>query len=222
MDKIKGVFNLDSSKTGTMKKHSIKDGSKASKLSKLGEASLGSGNLRKAVKVPDGEDVNEWFAFNVIDFFNKTSMIYETVRPHCTKETCPEMKAGDKFEFKWADGVKVKKPITCSASEYVDYLLDWVQDLLENEDIFPQDAGKDFPKNFKNTVSDIFRRLFRVYAHIYHHHHDNIKKDNAEAHLNTSFKHFIFYCDEFDLIPDAQLAPLAPLIEELRKKQPRE
>jgi len=149
-----------------------------------------------------------------------------------------------RFEFKWADGVKVKKPITCSAAEYVDYLLDWVQELLENQDIFPQDAGKstsltvkldlltflskpnqtgkDFPKNFKSTVSDIFRRLFRVYAHIYHHHHDNIKKDNAEAHLNTSFKHFLFFCDEFELIPDAQLAPLTPLIEELRKKQPKE
>jgi len=48
----------------TWKKHPIKEGSKVQKLSKLAEASLGSGNLRLAVKVPEGEDLNEWLAYN--------------------------------------------------------------------------------------------------------------------------------------------------------------
>ena len=36
-----------------------------------------------------------------------------------------------------------------------------------------------------------------------------------EAHLNTSFKHFIYFVQEFDLIDRKELAPLQELIERL-------
>jgi len=36
-----------------------------------------------------------------------------------------------------------------------------------------------------------------------------------EAHLNTSFKHFIFFVQEFQLIEKKELAPLQELIEKL-------
>jgi MOB kinase activator 1 len=51
--------------------------------------------------------------------------------------------------------------------------------------------------------------LFRVYAHVYYNHFTNITELGAEAHLNTCFKHFIFFTKEFDLIEDEELAPLA-------------
>jgi MOB kinase activator 1 len=35
------------------------------------------------------------------------------------------------------DGEEVKKPVKCSAPEYVDYLMTWVQSKLDNETIFP-------------------------------------------------------------------------------------
>ena len=31
-----------------------------------------------------------------------------------------------------------------------------------------------FPKNFRDTIRTIFRRLFRVYAHLYSNHFDHI------------------------------------------------
>lgn len=34
--------------------------------------------------------------------------------------------------------------------------------------------GLPFPKNFRDTVKTIVRRLFRVYAHIYSNHFDHI------------------------------------------------
>ena len=34
--------------------------------------------------------------------------------------------------------------------------------------------GAPFPKNFRDTVRTIFRRLFRVYAHLYSNHFDQI------------------------------------------------
>ena len=45
-----------------------------------------------------------------------------------------------------------------------------------------------FPKNFQTTVKLIFKRLFRVYAHMYYSHFQKVVSLNEEAHLNTSFK----------------------------------
>lgn len=53
--------------------------------------------------------------------------------------------------------------------------------------------GVPFPKNFTSVAKTILKRLFRVYAHIYHQHFDSVMQLQEEAHLNTSFKHFIFF-----------------------------
>ena len=53
--------------------------------------------------------------------------------------------------------------------------------------------GAPFPPNFKDVVKTIFKRLFRVYAHIYHSHFQKIVSLKEEAHLNTCFKHFILF-----------------------------
>jgi MOB kinase activator 1 len=65
----------------------------------------------------------------------------------------------------------------------------------------------------------MFKRLFRVYAHIYHHHFMHISALEAEPHLNTSFKHFIYFVDEFKLIEEKELSPLAELIAEFKKRK---
>lgn len=44
-----------------------------------------------------------------------------------------------------------------------------------------------------SVAKTILKRLFRVYAHIYHQHFDSVMRLQEEAHLNTSFKHFIFF-----------------------------
>lgn len=54
-------------------------------------------------------------------------------------------------------------------------------------------AGVPFPKNFLGMAKTILKRLFRVYAHIYHQHFPEVVQLGEEAHLNTSFKHFIFF-----------------------------
>ena len=119
------------------------------------------------------------------------------------------MSAGPKYEYHWADGHTVKKPIKCSAPKYIDYLMTWVQDQLDDETLFPSKIGAfwrhylhllvwsilgvPFPKNFLSIAKTILKRLFRVYAHIYHQHFSQVVQLGEEAHLNTSFKHFIFF-----------------------------
>lgn len=76
-------------------------------------------------------------------------------------------------------------------------------------------AGVPFPKHFIQSAKTILKRLFRVYAHIYHQHFREVVELSEEAHLNTSFKHFIFFVQEFGLIDKRELAPLHELIEKL-------
>lgn len=47
----------------------------------------------------------------------------------------------DRFEYRWADGVQIKKPIEVSAPKYVEYLMDWIEAQLDDESIFPQKLG---------------------------------------------------------------------------------
>ena len=145
-------------------------------------------DIKSIVKTPKGEKVNEWLAVNTVDFFNEISLLYGIITDFCTKETCPCMSAGPKYEYLWADGIKYKKPIKVSATEYVDLLMTWVEDMINNEQIFPMEEGNRFPKNFKTIVKTIFKRLFRVYGHIYHSHIQKYVQLDAEAHLNSCFK----------------------------------
>lgn len=125
------------------------------------------------------------------------------------------MSAGPKYEYRWADGIKVKKPIEVSAPKYVDNLMNWIEAQLDDESIFPRKLGVPFPSNFQDVVKTIFKQLFRVYAHIYHSHFQKIVRLKEEAHLNTCFKHFVLFTSEFRLIDKGELAPLYDLVESI-------
>lgn len=47
-----------------------------------------------------------------------------------------------RYEYHWADGTNIKKPIKCSAPKYIDYLMTWVQDQLDDETLFPSKIGE--------------------------------------------------------------------------------
>ncbi|KAI8912459.1 Mob1/phocein [Gorgonomyces haynaldii] len=205
---------LSASKTFKPKKN-IPDGTKQAQLRQVAEVTLESGNLQLAVQLPEGEDKDEWLAVNTVDFFNQVNLLYGTVTDVCTPTTCPIMNAGPKYEYYWCDGVQFKKPIKVSAPEYVDYLMTWVQLQLDDEAIFPTKLGVAFSKDFQNVVKTIFKRLFRVYAHLYLIHFQRFEELGVQAHLNTSFKHFILFVQHFKLIPSKELAPMDKVIQDI-------
>ncbi|KAF6156715.1 hypothetical protein GIB67_003862 [Kingdonia uniflora] len=71
--------------------------------------------------------------------------------------------------------------------------MDWITVQLDDEKIFLQKLGVPFPHNFLDVVKIIFKRLFHIYAHIYHSHFQSIVGLGEEAHLNTCFKHFVLF-----------------------------
>jgi MOB kinase activator 1 len=182
------------------------------------KATLGGGELRKTVQLPDGEDLNEWIAVNSVHFYNAANMIYGTCTEFCTEESCPVMSAGPKYEYLWKDGVKYKKPTKVSAPIYIDNLLNWVNEQISDPNLFPVDESAKFPKHFMSQVKVIYKRLFRLYAHIYYSHIDKIRAIGANAHLNTCFKHFVFFILEFNLVDQEELAPLRKLISKFTKE----
>lgn len=81
--------------------------------------------------------LNWFYYFAVVDFFNRINLIYGTISDFCTDESCPTMSGGARFEYLWADGVKYKKPTKLSAPQYVNLLMDWVEEQINNEELFP-------------------------------------------------------------------------------------
>ena len=207
-------------------------GTSSWQLKQYAEATLGSGSLRKAVKLPEGEDKDEWLAVNgeyyfgpyryilitvVVDFYNQINLLYGSITEFCSPQSCPEMKATDEFEYLWQDSENYKKPTKMAAPEYIEHLMAWVQSNVDNEQMFPSRIGVPFPKTFSALIRNMFKRLYRVYAHIYCHHYPVIIELGLEPHLNTSFKHYVLFIDEHGLANGSKdfWGPLGDLVESM-------
>eukprot|EP00727_Mastigamoeba_balamuthi_P009984 m51a1_g5608 putative mps1 binder-like protein (213) ;mRNA; f:709063-710165 len=199
--------------TKTVRYKKFEKSSHVAELHRQAKATLNSGtDLRVSVRLPEGEDLHEWLAINTVDFFNQINLLYGSITDFCTPHTCPSMSAGRNYEYLWADGDKIKKPMKVSAPEYVDLLMTWIQRILDDDTVFPSRTDQQFPKNFVQVVKNVFKKLFRVYAHMYYSHFEKIVSLGEEAHLNTCFKHFYCFIAEFDLVDRKELAPLRDLI----------
>ncbi|ELV09257.1 MAP kinase-interacting serine/threonine-protein kinase 2 [Tupaia chinensis] len=203
---LKQVFNKDKT---FRPKRKFEPGTQRFELHKRAQASLNAGlDLRLAVQLPPGEELHDWVAVHVVDFFNRVNLIYGTISDGCTEQTCPVMSGGPKYEYRWQDEHRFRKPTALSAPQYMDLLMDWIEVQINNEEVFPTHVGTPFPKNFLQTVRKILSRLFRVFVHVYIHHFDRISQLRSEAHVNTCYKHFYYFVREFGLIDTKELEPL--------------
>lgn len=193
----------------------IEKHSRLEKVRTIAKMTLGSGNLDLAVELPPGEDLNEWLAVHTIEFYNELNLLYGVLVEFCTPESCPIMSAGPLYEYLWADG---STPRSVSAYEYIDLLMNWIDSQLNNEALFPTEIGVSFPRNFLSIIKVVFKRLFRVYAHIYHSHFAQVMSICMEFHLNTCFKHFIIFVGRFNLVDEKDLEPLAELIQQFKER----
>ncbi|RLW05864.1 hypothetical protein DV515_00004770 [Chloebia gouldiae] len=114
---LKQVFNKD--KTFRPRKK-FEPGTQRFELYKKAQASLKSGlDLKAVVQLPPGESINDWIAVHVVDFFNRINLIYGTMSEYCTERSCPIMSGGLKYEYRWQDDSKYKKPTKLSAPQYI-------------------------------------------------------------------------------------------------------
>ena len=85
-------------------------------------------------------------------------------------------------------------------SQYIRKILKWIDDQINNENLFPFKNGIPYGAEFQSVASQIFYLLLCVYKHIYRSHYSQIIALGQEALINMSLKHFLLFSDEFNLI----------------------
>jgi len=175
------------------------------------EAALVKGNFKTIVMLPKYVDIMEWVAVNIFDFYTNLNEFYGVIAECCTQQSCPTMAAGATLQYTWMN--QDRKHIHLPAPTYVDYVMTWVQNLLDDENTFPTKSGQDFPHTFPQTVKHVYRQLLRVFAHIYHAHYPQILHLRSEPHFNSLFAHFLAFGREYELldVKDVRGAPNAPV-----------
>ncbi|KAJ1921598.1 Mitotic exit network component, partial [Mycoemilia scoparia] len=164
----------------------ISGGSMKYQLRQFAEATLGKKSLKASVALPEGEDLAEWVA--------------------CHSE----------YEYLWADGETYKKATKMPAAQYIKLLMKWVNSFLDNPQVFPVDPVTPFNPSFlSQTAPMIFRRLLRVYAHLYYHHYHQISQVGLDTMLNTSFNHFTLFVTRWDMVGSSELVPVKDIIKSM-------
>ncbi|KAI0297697.1 Mob1/phocein [Russula brevipes] len=140
------------------------------------EAALVKGNFKTIVMLPKYVDIMEWVAVNILS----------------------TMAAGPSLNYTWIN--QDRKSVQLPAPTYIDYVMTWVQNLLDDENTFPTKSGQDFPASFPSTIKHVYRQLLRVFAHIYHAHYSQILHLRSEPHFNSLFAHFLAFGREYELL----------------------
>jgi len=168
----------------------------------------------EGLKKPKWCSLPNWIKTNTAELFNQIETLYDNISVQCTSESCPTMTAGSRYEFLWAEG-EYTKPTSMPAREYIINLALWAEDLIFNENIFPEDDTQPSDEFF-DICDKIWRRLIRVLYHIYHHHLDFVKENSLTNNLNRLTLHYCMFSLEYKLINDpAQYDPIRSLLDRL-------
>ena len=108
------------------------------------------------------------FNLIAIGFFEHINLLYGTVSEFCNLSSCPEMTGPGPRLYMWLDDKGKKSKL--SAPQYVDYVMTYVQKVVNDETVFPTKHGNEFPANFETVLKKVQKLLFHVVAHIYHSH----------------------------------------------------
>lgn len=140
--------------------------------------------------------------------------------PPCSAQSCPEMRAS---EWQFLCAVH-EQPKSCCAIDYCCHTLDWAANTVTSQKIFPSrlslgsgDGNEDNHAGVKH-LTNIFRRLHRIFAHAWFQHREVFWRIEGETGLYVLFK---TVCDTYDLLP-AENFKLPPEAEGLESQpEPR-
>ncbi|PPR03512.1 hypothetical protein CVT24_007000 [Panaeolus cyanescens] len=173
------------------------------------EAALVKGNFKTIVMLPKYVDIHEWVAVNIFDFYTNLNEFYGVVTECCTQQSCPTMSAGQTLNYTWINGER--KQVQLPAPTYIDYVMTWVQNLLNDENTFPTKAGqrpeqifdlKKPPNIFGVSQVMTFPHLSQQPSNMY--------TDNFFEYLLTYITHISTSCCICDM-KDVKGAPSAPV-----------
>lgn len=119
--------------------------------------------------------------------------------PACSSATCPEMRAS---EWQYLCAVH-DPPKSCCAIDYCCHTLDWAANTLTSPKHFPSrlalGADQSTQHSQMRQLTNIFRRVYRIFAHAWFQHRDMFWKVEGRTGLYVFFK---TVCDVYGLIPE--------------------
>mmetsp|Transcript_761 Transcript_761/g.1321 ORF Transcript_761/g.1321 Transcript_761/m.1321 type:complete len:205 (-) Transcript_761:306-920(-) len=157
-----------------------------------------------------------FLVFIAVDFYNELSLIWGIIVDIGIAPMAAGQGFPPGFEYRWSGGNSNRTATPCCGAQYVEHVMHWVDTEINNTSLFPTSAAAAFPKTFINSIKVIYTRLFRIFAIIYCHHFLQLEELGAVSHLNTSFKHFLFFCWEFDLVTPMEQEALQDIIHEIK------
>ncbi|KAJ5505009.1 Mob1/phocein [Penicillium fimorum] len=143
-------------------------------------------DAQKLANCPDeGVDESVWL-YELCRFFtveaNRLVKGFLEESPPCSAQTCPEMRV---IEWQYICAAH-SEPQYCCAIDYCCHTLDWATDILSSEDLFPSRVSLK-PQSAK-LLPDIFRRLYRIFAHAWFRHLNVFRKVEDRDGLYVFFK----------------------------------
>lgn len=154
-------------------------------------------------KVPRSHSDIKFLLANTKQLFERIRLIYALVEDQCNTKNCPNMTAGPKFEYLWKDEGRYKQATALPAPQYISLLFQTTEQIFTHTPSLPK-------------IRDSLRRLFRVYAHIYHHHVSFFDDIGEMKLLQSSFIAFVRFVREHGLVDDRELLPMHALIQKLK------
>jgi hypothetical protein len=119
--------------------------------------------------------------------------------PPCSSITCPEMRAS---EWQYLCAVH-DPPKSCCAIDYCCHTLDWAANTLTSPKHFPSRLALGTDQSTQHSqarqLTNIFRRVYRIFAHAWFQHRDMFWNVEARTGLYIFFK---TVCDYYGLIPE--------------------
>jgi len=213
--------------SGTFKPLRHRSGTMRDRLHGYTKRTLGAGgSVTEAVALPPGESCAGWVAVHAIDFYNDVSTIWAVMSSDPYLESfAPGEGFPSGVEYRWSNPATGDTE-SVSAPVYIEKVLEWIANQMNDATKFPEDDEDDEAEQLKvfqtpafaALCGQIFRRLFRVYGIIYSSFFGTLEALGMAPHLNTCFKHFMFFCTEFGLLPEREVEPLEVLVKPIRKK----
>ena len=106
-----------------------------------------------------------------------------------------------------------------SGPDYVNYCITYIEAILDDPTVFPATEDGIYPADFLTVIREIYVKMFRIFSILYGAFLETLKGMDVTQHLNTSFKHYVFFGLCHELMPsDKEVTPLANKVKEFREQ----
>jgi len=176
------------------------------KLHELANATLNTAEIYEATKPPPGLTVEAWIASNIVSIHDELIWVATIFADFCNPQSdlCCVMHAGT-CHYRWQEPGCL--PVDMPAVQYTDRVVQDGYDKIKANQLIPHDAVS-FPADFLPQVRVMLKRFFRVYAHVYTCHFEDMRAMDIEAHVNMMFKRMLFVSWHLNLVNMEDIEPL--------------